>query len=163
MIHEAIFGFTVLSIACAVGCGSADTSEPGTRSASSGPACTDIIAADAYFDGTKVSFTFSSASNIVYTVEYKDSLSDRAWTTLTIVSGDGSPATITDFSYKEHGGTVDSLCFSPDGSLLASIGRGRRAPAYLANVSCTSCGRNITWSVARNAIAKAMKAVGADG
>ena len=48
------------------------------------------------FDGTKVSFTFNSASNVVYTVEYKDALSDLAWNRLKTITGDGGILTIID-------------------------------------------------------------------
>jgi len=46
------------------------------------------------FDGTKVSFTFNSVSNLVYTIEYKDALSDLAWNRLKTLTGDGGTVTI---------------------------------------------------------------------
>jgi hypothetical protein len=48
------------------------------------------------FDGTNVVGSFASASNLTYTVEYKNTLSDPAWLTLRTVNGDGGTLTFSD-------------------------------------------------------------------
>jgi len=48
------------------------------------------------FDTTNVSFSFTSATNLDYVVEYKDTLNDPAWVTLRTVNGDGGTLTISD-------------------------------------------------------------------
>jgi len=45
---------------------------------------------------TNVSFSFTSATNQAYAVEYKDTLNDPAWLTLRTVNGDGGTRTISD-------------------------------------------------------------------
>jgi hypothetical protein len=42
------------------------------------------------FDGTNVVFSFASASNLTYQVEYKNTLNDPVWAPLKSVTGDGS-------------------------------------------------------------------------
>ena len=46
-------------------------------------------------DTTSVSFSFASATNLDYVVEYKDTLNDPAWLTLRTVNGDGGTLTIS--------------------------------------------------------------------
>ena len=48
------------------------------------------------FDGTNISFTFPSVTNVVYAIEYKDTLNNPAWLILRTVSGNGSPFTLDD-------------------------------------------------------------------
>jgi hypothetical protein len=48
------------------------------------------------FDTANVSFSFASATNLAYVVEYKDTLNDPAWLTLRTVNGDGGTLTISD-------------------------------------------------------------------
>ena len=45
---------------------------------------------------TNVTFSFTSATNQAYTVEYKDTLDDPTWLTLRTVNGDGGTLTISD-------------------------------------------------------------------
>jgi hypothetical protein len=45
---------------------------------------------------THVAFSFTSATNQTYAVEYKDTLNDPAWLTLRTVNGDGGAITISD-------------------------------------------------------------------
>ena len=40
--------------------------------------------------------TFATQTGFTYTVQYKNNLSDASWTTLSSVSGTGSPATVSD-------------------------------------------------------------------
>ena len=45
---------------------------------------------------TNVSFSFTSATNQAYTVEYKDALNDPLWLTLRTVNGNGGILAISD-------------------------------------------------------------------
>ena len=51
---------------------------------------------NASLNTTNVSFSFTSATNLAYAVEYKDTLNDPAWLTLRTVNGDGGTLTISD-------------------------------------------------------------------
>lgn len=48
------------------------------------------------FSGGNRSLTFATQNGFTYTVQYKNNLTDASWTTLSSVSGTGSPATVTD-------------------------------------------------------------------
>jgi hypothetical protein len=51
---------------------------------------------DAGLNTTNVTFSFTSATNLAYVVEYKDTLNDPVWLTLRTVNGDGGTLTISD-------------------------------------------------------------------
>jgi hypothetical protein len=52
--------------------------------------------------GSGFSLSFPTESGLVYTVQYKNNLTDAAWQTLTAVNGTGSTVTITDSAAPTH-------------------------------------------------------------
>jgi hypothetical protein len=61
-----------------------------------GPPQPGIVLSDVSRSGANLTFSFTAAAGISYTVEYKENIDDAEWITLETVSGDGSVVTITD-------------------------------------------------------------------
>ncbi|HEY6227643.1 MAG TPA: hypothetical protein VI282_11025, partial [Verrucomicrobiae bacterium] len=96
--HTFSNGLVISQNASVIGCGQiiGAIQNSGTLSTNCGGTVTAPTLSNAQRNGAKFTFTFQSEANVVYTVEYKDNLTDPAWTKLSDYTGTGGSVTVTD-------------------------------------------------------------------